>query len=273
MARQRQTFTREFKAGAVRRITEQGRSLAEVARGLDLSATMLRSWKQALATDGERAFPGKGNPPAVEEELRRLRAEREILNQPGGRPDAAARDRRQDEAEVPPHDRPEPRPPRGRGPRGPAVRAGGGRSRLGGRYPVHPDPRGVAVPGGRGGPALATDRRLVDALEMAIAQRLPGEGLVARSDRGSRYASEHSQRLPARHRIACSMSRRGGCWDNAPVGWFFASLKKGLVHGADFATRAEARAALFEYVEVFYNRVWRHSALGYLSPEEFERAG
>jgi len=79
MARQRRTFTREFKVEAVRRVTEQGRSLAEVARDLDLSESMLRSWKQALAADGARAFPGKGNLPAVEEELRRLRAENQRL--------------------------------------------------------------------------------------------------------------------------------------------------------------------------------------------------
>jgi transposase InsO family protein len=115
-------------------------------------------------------------------------------------------------------------------------------------------------------------RLVVDALEMAIAQRLPGEGLVAHSDRGSQYASEHYQRLLARHGITCSMSRHGDCWDNAPMESFFASLKKELVHDADFATREEARAELFEYIEVFYNRVRRHSALGYLSPEEYERA-
>jgi len=115
-------------------------------------------------------------------------------------------------------------------------------------------------------------RLVVDALEMAVSRRLPGEGLVAHSDRGSQYASEHYQRLLASHGITCSMSRRANCWDNAPMESFFASLKKELVHGADFATRAEARAELFEYIEVFYNRVRRHSALGYLSPEEFERA-
>ncbi len=68
------------------------------------------------------------------------------------------------------------------------------------------------------------------------------------------------------------MSRRANCWDNAPMESFFASLKKELAHDAEFATRAEARAAVFEYIEVFYNRVRRHSALGYRSPEEFERA-
>jgi transposase InsO family protein len=116
-------------------------------------------------------------------------------------------------------------------------------------------------------------RLVVDALEMALARRLPAEGLVAHSDRGSQYASEHYQRLLAAHGITCSMSRRANCWDNAPVESFFASLKKELVHGADFATRAEARAELFESIEVFYNRVRRHSSLGYRSPEEYERAG
>jgi transposase len=79
MARQRRTFTREFKVEAVRRITEQGRSVAEVARDLDLSESLLRSWKQALTAEGDRAFPGHGNLPALEEELRRLRAENQRL--------------------------------------------------------------------------------------------------------------------------------------------------------------------------------------------------
>lgn len=118
------------------------------------------------------------------------------------------------------------------------------------------------------------DSRLaVDALEMALAQRLPGEGLVAHSDRGSQYASEHYRRILAGHGIIGSMSRRGNCWDNAPMESFFASLKKELSRGEFFATRAEARTELFEYIEVFYNRLRRHSALGYLSPNEYERAG
>ena len=75
MAKSRRTFTPEFKAKAVRRIAEQGKSLAEVARELDLGESMLRAWKQALAAGGERAFPVKGNPSAQDEELRRLRAE------------------------------------------------------------------------------------------------------------------------------------------------------------------------------------------------------
>ena len=79
MAKTRRTFTPEFKAEAVKRITDGGRSLAEVARDLDLSESMLRAWKQALARGGDRAFPGKGNTPAVEEELRRLRAENKRL--------------------------------------------------------------------------------------------------------------------------------------------------------------------------------------------------
>jgi putative transposase len=116
-------------------------------------------------------------------------------------------------------------------------------------------------------------RLVVDALEMAVARRLPGAGSVAHSDRGSQYASEHYQRLLAGHGITCSMSRRANCWDNAPMESFFASLKKELVHDEDYATRAEARASPFGYIEVFYNRVRRHSSLGSVSPVEYERAG
>jgi transposase InsO family protein len=116
-------------------------------------------------------------------------------------------------------------------------------------------------------------RLVVDALEMALAGRLPGEGLVAHSDRGSQYASEHYQGLLAGHGITCSMSRRGNCWDNAPMESSFASLKKELTRGEVFATREGARASIFEYIEVFFNRTRRHSSLGYMSPAEYERAG
>jgi putative transposase len=114
-------------------------------------------------------------------------------------------------------------------------------------------------------------RLVVDALEMAVRRRLPDEGLLAHSDRGSQYASEHYQLLLGKHGIACSMSGVGQCWDNAPMESFFASLKKELVHDADFATRREARAAIFEYVEVFYNNQRLHSSLGYVCPAAYEQ--
>jgi putative transposase len=114
-------------------------------------------------------------------------------------------------------------------------------------------------------------RLVVDALEMAIRRRLPGEGLVAHSDRGSQYASDHSQRVLASEGIVCSMSEVGQCWDNAPVESFFGRLKCEVEPDEVFATRDQARAVLFEYLEVFYNRVRRHSPLGFLSPAEFER--
>jgi len=120
--------------------------------------------------------------------------------------------------------------------------------------------------------ATMTSRLVVDALDMAVRRRLPGEGLVAHSDRGSQYASEHYRGLLNRHGITCSMSRRANCWDNAPVESFFASLKRELVHDERYATREQAKASIFEYVEAFYNRVRRHSSLGFLSPAEFERA-
>jgi putative transposase len=115
-------------------------------------------------------------------------------------------------------------------------------------------------------------RLVVDALELAVQRRLPSEGLLAHSDRGSQYASEHYQRLLAKHGIACSMSRKADCWDNASMESFFAALKKELVHDANFATRDEARTALVEYLEVFYNNQRRHSSLGYVSPAEYEQS-
>jgi transposase InsO family protein len=118
----------------------------------------------------------------------------------------------------------------------------------------------------------ATGDLVAEALAMAVARRRPGAGLVAHSDRGSQYAGEHYRRLLARHGLVCSMSRKGNCWDNAAMESFFATLKRELVHGEDYRTRAEVRASVFEYIEGFYNRRRRHSALGYVSPDEYEQA-
>jgi putative transposase len=115
-------------------------------------------------------------------------------------------------------------------------------------------------------------RLVVDALEMAIRRRRPGAGLLAHSDRGSQYASEHYQRVLAAEGITCSMSGVGQCWDNAPVESFFGRMKCEVESARMFATRGQARAELFEYLEVFHNRVRLHSSLGFLSPVEFERA-
>ena len=110
----------------------------------------------------------------------------------------------------------------------------------------------------------------LDALNMALARRHPPRGLLHHSDRGSQYASGDYQKVLKAQGIACSMSRRGDCWDNAVAESFFATLKVELVYATKWDTRAEARAALFEYIEVFYNGQRRHSTLGYLSPRAFE---
>jgi transposase InsO family protein len=116
------------------------------------------------------------------------------------------------------------------------------------------------------------ERRLaLEALKMALADRQPARGLIHHSDRGSQYASLEYQQLLAAHGIIGSMSRSGDCWDNAVAESFFSTLKIELVYTADWATRADARAAVFEYLEVFYNRQRRHSSLGYLSPVAFEQ--
>src|SRR3954451_10275913 len=111
-----------------------------------------------------------------------------------------------------------------------------------------------------------------DALVTALQRRRPEPGLIHHSDRGVQYAAEPYRKALKRHGIEQSMSRRGNCLDNAPTESFFASLKKEHVHHVRFRSRAEARAAVFEYVEVFYNRRRLHSALGYRTPAE-ARAG
>ena len=116
---------------------------------------------------------------------------------------------------------------------------------------------------------LRTDL-VADALRMAIARRSPGEGLLHHSDRGVQYASDDYQHLLAVSDIACSMSNKGDCWDNAVMESFWGTLKAELVNHEHYATRDEARASIFEYIEVFYNRHRLHSSLGYVSPEQFE---
>ena len=116
-----------------------------------------------------------------------------------------------------------------------------------------------------------TRKLALDALNMALSRRQPPQGLIHHSDRGSQYASGDYRRKLAANKIVCSMSRRGDCWDNAVAESFFSTLKLELVYETEWATRVEARAAIFEYLEVFYNGERRHSSLGYLSPAAFER--
>ena len=119
--------------------------------------------------------------------------------------------------------------------------------------------------------ATMASRLVVDALDMAVSRRGPTAGLVAHSDRGSQYASDHYRAELRRRGMECSMSGVGQCWDNAVAESTFGSLKRELVHHEDYATREQAKASVFEDIEVFYNRVRRHSTLGYVSPDEFER--
>ena len=109
------------------------------------------------------------------------------------------------------------------------------------------------------------------ALRMALDAREPGAGLVHHTDRGSQYAANDYRKLLEARSITCSMSRKGNCWDNAVAESFFATLKVEFVHETLFHTRAQATREIFEYIEVFYNRVWRHSSVGYVSPMDFEK--
>jgi transposase InsO family protein len=108
------------------------------------------------------------------------------------------------------------------------------------------------------------------ALKDAVRRQKPPEGLIHHSDRGRQYASYAYQELLKKYGITPSMSRSGNCYDNAFMESFFGTLKREWVHERRYRTRQEARLSIFEYVEVFYNRIRRHSALGYRSPEQYE---
>jgi putative transposase len=115
------------------------------------------------------------------------------------------------------------------------------------------------------------DRRLtLKALKMALARRRPPAGFLHHSDRGGQFASEDYRGLLDTAGALVSMSRRGNVYDNAPMESFFATLKVELVYRRHYSTREEAKVDIFEYIEAYYNRRRRHSALGYLSPLEFE---
>jgi transposase InsO family protein len=115
-----------------------------------------------------------------------------------------------------------------------------------------------------------TAQLVCDALQMALWRRRKPTGVIVHSDRGSQYCSGAYQQLIREHALICSMSARGNCYDNACAESFFHSLKVEAIHGERFATREEMRQAVFEYIEVDYNRTRRHSANGFISPEAFE---
>jgi putative transposase len=108
------------------------------------------------------------------------------------------------------------------------------------------------------------------ALRMAVARRRPSAGLIVHSDRGAQFASAAYRAELARHGLVASMSRQGNCYDNAYIESFWSSMKIEAIFGRRFLERDEARSAVFDYIEGFYNPRRRHSALGYLSPIDFE---
>jgi len=110
------------------------------------------------------------------------------------------------------------------------------------------------------------------ALSMALCQRQPAAGLIMHTDRGSQYGADSYRQLLIRHAIQPSMSRKGNCWDNAVAESFFHTLKTELIYLEDFDTHEQAQTAVFEYIEVFYNRQRCHSANGYLAPLVYEQA-
>jgi putative transposase len=114
--------------------------------------------------------------------------------------------------------------------------------------------------------ALATT-----ALKMAIQRRHPNKGLMHHSDRGVQYASNAYRKVLKRNGMTCSMSRKGNCWDNAPLESFFGTLKTECIAGKIYLSRTQAKREIFEYIEIDYNRKRLHSAINYISPENFEK--
>nr|WP_144429551.1 IS3 family transposase [Myxococcus hansupus] len=375
--RQRRSFTSEFKSGAVKLVLEEGKSVAEVARDLDLTETAFRRWVEQARTDRGQGKQGaltseeRAELSQLRKRVRQLEMEKELPKKRGGllregdevkfrfihvekaslsvaflcrqlgvsrsgyyawakRPESQRRQRDRElsveVAAIQQQSRGTYGSPRvhaelrARGARVSAKRVArlmrqeglaARRRRPFARttdsrhaHPVAPNvvardflPRGpnrtwasdiTYIWTAEGWLYLAVvldlfsrrvvgwsmgeriDRHLaLGALNMALAGR--GAPAIHHSDRGCQYASEDYRERLAEHGVTCSMSRKGNCWDNAVVESFFSSLKMELVHTRSFRTREEARRALFDYLEVFYNRKRLHSALGYISPVEYER--
>jgi putative transposase len=113
---------------------------------------------------------------------------------------------------------------------------------------------------------------VLDALPMAVWKRKPKGRVIVHSDQGSQYGSDDWLRFCKEHKIDPSMSRRGNCWDNAVAESFFSSLKKERIRKQTYRSRSLAKADVFDYIELFYNRTRRHSHIGGVSPEAFETA-
>ena len=118
---------------------------------------------------------------------------------------------------------------------------------------------------------IMTRDLVVKALNIAIMRHRPPEGVIHHSDRGVQYCSKEYQELLNKHKFICSMSRKGNCYDNACAETFFSTIKTELIYLERFQTREEARRAIFDYIEVFYNRKRKHAALGYISPINYVR--
>ena len=117
---------------------------------------------------------------------------------------------------------------------------------------------------------METQATLISAWNMACQNRKPTPGLIIHSDRGAQYASqEFRQQLSRYPQLIQSMSRKGNCWDNAPAEAFFKALKTEWIYGHTFNNSQEAKRSIFQYIEIFYNRIRKHSSLGFRSPDQF----
>ncbi|HBJ6433297.1 TPA: IS3 family transposase [Salmonella enterica subsp. enterica serovar Veneziana] len=275
-------FTPEFKEEAVRQITERGYSIAEVSERLGVSAHSLYKWLRAVKPDnnGQQAQDLLYGYRRIHGDLREIgevcsrnrvakimRKNRiqaihgyKVPRGTRGRPSLIAPNRVQREFTVV-------KPNQVRVTDITYIRTWQGWLYLA----VVIDLFARNVVGWSMKPTLSRELAL-DALLMAVWRRKPTENVIVHSDQGSQYGSDDWQRFCRANNLAPSMSRRGNCWDNAVAESFFSSLKKERIRKRIYKTRDMARADIFDYIEVFYNRNRRHSHLGGVSPEAFEKA-
>ena len=279
-SRPRRTFTPEYKARVVEWCRTGGKSVADVAKEFELSESVLRRWLRPADIDaGER----DGLTTAEREELARLRKEvktlrqeRDILKRDAGLSGQLRRRSRRTTLADPSHHAVAPdRVQRAFTPSAALNRVWVGditylRTGAGWAYLATVlDLASRRVVGFAVADHLRTSL-VTEAFRMAVTARRPQPGLVFHSDRGSQYTSREFKDLLAQHGTVSSLSRPHPCWDNAVAESFFSSLKNELVHHCRFADQAEARSAVFAWIEGFYNRRRIHSTLDFVSPSDYE---
>lgn len=253
------TYTPEYKREIVKLVTEKGKTRAEVAESIGVSRTTINEWVKKYKEHGNDAFPGKGHLLPLEEAglTSRLRRKFKATTNSNHNYPIAPNLLKQDFVSVKPNEKWV----------GDITYIATEEGWL--YLATVQDLYTKKIVGWALGSRI-TKELTIRAMEQAIKKERPAAGLISHSDRGSQYAAYDYQDMLRRNKIRQSMSRKGNCYDNACAESFFANLKKDIIHGVRFTTRAEAKTKIVEYIEMFYNCTRIHSSIGDMSPIEFE---